>query len=157
MVSLPTRGTSSPLDGFLGHQPHGPAGAAFRRVAADHGDDALLLAVVQHRGRSGPLLLIQRGFQTALLVAMADLANGLWRQRTTPAIRGALTPLANCRSAKARRTTRTCCTPPLNSFVEFLLILGATSIRRAGRPISVCAKTFLLKIGFYQFFRRSKT
>ena len=37
---------------------------------------------------------------------------------TTLEIRGALTPLANCRSAKARRTTRTCCTPPLNSLAS---------------------------------------
>ena len=29
-----------------------------------------------------------------------------------------LPPLANCKSATARRTTRTCCTPPLNSFLN---------------------------------------
>lgn len=33
-----------------------------------------------------------------------------------PAMRGAPTPLANRRSATARKTTRTGCTPPLKSF-----------------------------------------
>ena len=59
MVSLPTLWDQSPLDGFLGHQPHGPASAAFGRIATDHGDDALLLAVLQHFRRSGPLLLVE--------------------------------------------------------------------------------------------------
>src|SRR5215475_931405 len=36
------------LNGLLGDQPHGPAGAAFGRVAADHGDNPLFLAGVEH-------------------------------------------------------------------------------------------------------------
>ena len=71
----------SPLHGFLGHQSHGPPGATFGRVTADHGDDALPLAVLQQRGSAGPLLLIKCPFESPLLVAMADLPNGLWSQR----------------------------------------------------------------------------
>src|SRR6476659_8387681 len=67
---------------------------------------------------------------------------------------GALTSSANCNSAKARRTTRTCCTPPFrrlrNSCWSFLV----TSILRGGRPIPrVCAKTILHKNGFYELFQ----
>jgi hypothetical protein len=31
---------------------------------------------------------------------------------------------ANCRSANARSTTRTCCTPPLSNSIQLLVILG---------------------------------
>src|SRR6185295_1985555 len=67
---------------------------------------------------------------------------------------GAQTSSANCNSAKARRTTRTCCTPPFrrlrNSCWSFLV----TSILRGGRPIPrVCAKTILHKNGFYELFQ----
>jgi hypothetical protein len=71
----------SPPRGFLGHQSHGPPGAAFGRVAADHGDDALLLAVLQQGRGFGPLLLIHCAFEGAFLVTMANLPNGLRRQR----------------------------------------------------------------------------
>src|SRR5439155_4524938 len=67
---------------------------------------------------------------------------------------GALTSSANCNSAKARRTTRTCCTPPFrrlrNSCWSFLV----TSILRGGRPIPrVCAKTILHKNGLSELFQ----
>src|SRR5947208_15811502 len=67
---------------------------------------------------------------------------------------GALTSSANCNSARARRTTRTCCTPPFrrlrNSCWSFLV----TSILRGGRPIPrVCAKTILHKNGLCELFQ----
>src|SRR2546423_15029942 len=71
-----TRNQAS-LDGFLRHQAHRPAGTAFRRIAAHHGDNPLLLAVIEHSGGAGALLLEQRGFQTAPLVTAAHRANGL--------------------------------------------------------------------------------
>src|SRR5579863_4569654 len=67
-----------PLHGFLYHQPHGPTSAALWRVTTDHGDDALLLAILQHFRRSRPLLFVEGTFEAALLVAMANLANRLW-------------------------------------------------------------------------------
>ena len=70
----------SPLDGFFHHQPHGPTGTALWRITADHCDDALLLAIIQHRGCSRPLLLVEGAFEAALLVTVANFANGLWRQ-----------------------------------------------------------------------------
>ena len=70
----------SSLHGFFSHQSHRPPGAAFRRVAADHGDNALFLAVLQQSGRSRPHLLIQRAFKASLLVAVGNPPNGLWRQ-----------------------------------------------------------------------------
>jgi hypothetical protein len=73
-------GNQSPLHGLLGHQSHGPAGAALRRIAAHHGDDPLLPAVVQHSRGAGALLIVERRLQATLLVAMADLSNGLRRE-----------------------------------------------------------------------------
>ena len=67
--------------GFFGHQANRPASAAFRRAAADHGNQSLFLAVVQHFRRSGPLLLIERPFQAPLLITMANLPNRLRGQR----------------------------------------------------------------------------
>jgi len=69
------------LDRFLGHQSHGPTGPAFGRVAAYHCDNALLLAVLEHRRASGALLFIERGFQPTFQIPMADLANGLRSER----------------------------------------------------------------------------
>jgi hypothetical protein len=48
-------------DRFLGHQSHGPAGTTLRRLAADHRDDALLLAVIEHRGGARPRPLVEAG------------------------------------------------------------------------------------------------
>jgi hypothetical protein len=69
-----------PLHRFLGYQSHGPSGKTRWRIAAYHGDNALLLAVLQQSGRSRPLLLIERALEAPLPVAMADLPNGLWSQ-----------------------------------------------------------------------------
>src|SRR5215813_6585965 len=66
-------GDQFPLHGFLYYQPHSPASAALRWVTTDHGDDALLLAIVQNLRRTRPLLFVERAFQAAFLVAMANL------------------------------------------------------------------------------------
>src|SRR3954452_8415416 len=70
-----------PLDRFLRYQSHRPSGATCRRMAANHGDDALLLAVLQQGSRSGPILFIECPFQPPFLVAVADLPNRLGSQR----------------------------------------------------------------------------
>ena len=137
-------GDQFPLHGFLYHQPHSPASAALRWVTTDHGDDALLLAIVQNLRRARPLLFVELTFQAAFLVAMANLANRLGGKGMTEEIRGALTPWASLESATARSMTRTCCTPPLSSSRKVFRSWFVTSIRRAGRAIpQVCAKTFL--------------
>src|SRR5205823_14996540 len=74
----------SPFDGFLRHQAHGPAGAAFGRIAAHHGDDPLLLTLVEHSGRAGTLLFEQRRLQTAALVTTGNRADGLRSQWDDP-------------------------------------------------------------------------
>src|ERR1700730_1401500 len=71
----------SSFHGFLGYQPHGPAGAALGRVTANHGDNALPLAILQHRGCSRALLLVEGTIETSLRVAMSDLPNRLRSQR----------------------------------------------------------------------------
>jgi hypothetical protein len=72
-------GDQFPLHGFLYHQPHSPASTALGWVTADHGDDALLLAIVQNFRRARPLLFVKRAFQAAFLVSMGNLANRLGR------------------------------------------------------------------------------
>ena len=69
------------LDRFLGYQPHRPARAASRWTAAHHGNHPLFLAMVQDFCCAGPRLLIERPRQAALLITMADFADGLWRER----------------------------------------------------------------------------
>jgi hypothetical protein len=66
---------------------------------------------------------------------MRNRADGLGSERDdlgNPRCTGAL---ANCRSASVRRTTRTCCTPPLSSLASSFWSFGVTSILRGGRPI----------------------
>jgi hypothetical protein len=69
----------SPFHSLLHHEPHGPSGIAFRRVAADHGDDTLLLAVLQHRDRSGPRFIMQRPIKASFQITVTDLPNRLRR------------------------------------------------------------------------------
>lgn len=67
--------------GFFSHQPDGPAGVPFGRVAANHGDNSLFLAVLQQRRRAGPLLFIESTLEPPFLVAMTNFPNCLRRQR----------------------------------------------------------------------------
>jgi len=71
----------STLDGLFGHQPHRPAGAPLGRIRADHGDDALALLGVEQARCAGPLFVIERAFEPALLIAPGDVANRLPGQR----------------------------------------------------------------------------
>jgi len=88
----------------------------------------------------------------------ANITYGLAVSGTTLAICGALAPFANCSKATARRTTRTCWTPPFNRSVSSFWSFGAMRMLRGGRPIPrVCAKTILHKNGFCQFFKWSET
>jgi len=84
MVSLPTRGISRRLTASWATRRTVPAGAAVGRITAHHGDNPLLLAVIEHSGGAGALLLEQRGFQTAPLVTATDGANGLRGERDDP-------------------------------------------------------------------------
>ena len=79
MVSRPTRGISRRL--MASCATHCPAGAAFGRVAAHHGDNPLLLTVIKYRGGTGSLPFEQRSFQTATLITAANRANGLGGER----------------------------------------------------------------------------
>ena len=70
-------GNQFPLDGLFGDQPDGPTGTALRRLAADHGDDALFLGAVENLLGSRPLLGVDGGIQTIVHIPMGDLANRL--------------------------------------------------------------------------------
>jgi hypothetical protein len=70
----------SPFDRFLCHQTHGPAGAALGWVATYHGDNALLLSLIEHGRRTRALLFVERRFQASVSVTMAHFANRLWSE-----------------------------------------------------------------------------
>jgi hypothetical protein len=70
-------GNQLAFDCFFGDQADGPTGAAFRRFAADHGNDALLLRAVENLPCSGPLFGIDGGVQAIAHVAMGNLADCL--------------------------------------------------------------------------------
>ena len=79
---LPPRfGDQFALDRFLDDQTHGPARPAFRRLAANHGNDTLLLRVVENWFRPRTLFVVECGFQAVAVVAVGYLADGFRRQR----------------------------------------------------------------------------
>ena len=69
------------FDGFYRYQTHGPTGAAFRRIAAHHSNDPLLLGIVEHGDCAGTLFFEERRFQTSTLVTMRNRADGLGSER----------------------------------------------------------------------------
>ena len=73
----PHLGNQFALDRFLGYQPHGPARIASWGIGANHRDDTLAFIVVHQRYRAGSLLVVQRFVQTGVLVATANLTDGL--------------------------------------------------------------------------------
>ena len=97
----------SAFDGLLGHQPHRPSGATLRRIAANHGDDALPLAVLQHGSCARPWFIVECLFQAGLLIATSDLPHCLGGNRMTLATSETDLPSCKCSSANARSTVRT--------------------------------------------------
>jgi hypothetical protein len=65
------------LDGLLGDQAHRPTGESGGRVATNHGNDALLLLVVQDGSGAWALLFVKSAFQPVLLVTANQIADGL--------------------------------------------------------------------------------
>src|SRR5580698_4594353 len=69
------------LDGFFHNQAYRPTCPPFRCLTANHGNDALLLGIVEHLVGPWPLLVVEGGLQTVTVVAMGDLTDRLGRQR----------------------------------------------------------------------------
>ena len=65
------------FDGLFGDQADRPAGPAFRRITADHGNDALLLGAIENLLGSRSLFGVNGGAQAVTDVAMGDLADRL--------------------------------------------------------------------------------
>src|SRR5437870_11689831 len=75
---LPPRfGDQFAFDRFLDDQTHGPARPTFRRLTADHGNDTLLLGIVENWLRPRTLFVVERGLQAVAVVAVGYLADGL--------------------------------------------------------------------------------
>jgi hypothetical protein len=73
----PHPGNQFALDRFLRYQSYGPARVALWGRSANHRDDPLALILVQQWYRAGSLLVVQRLVQTGVLVATANLTDGL--------------------------------------------------------------------------------
>src|ERR1035437_7602000 len=65
------------LDGLFGDQADRPTCSTFRRLTADHGNDALLLGAIENLLGSRSLFGVNGGTQTVTDVAMGDLADRL--------------------------------------------------------------------------------
>src|SRR5215467_4146035 len=117
-------GNQLAFDGFFRHQSHGPASAAFRRVTADHGDQPLFLVVVQHFRRSGPLPFIERSFQAALLITMANFADRLRRQWNHGGNARRTYPLTQLQKRQGAQNDSNRLHSAANQLLEFFLILG---------------------------------
>jgi hypothetical protein len=77
-------GNQLSFDGLFGDQADGPTGAAFRRFAADHSDDTLLLGAVENLLCPRPLFGVDGRIQTVVDVAMGDLADRFRSKRNRP-------------------------------------------------------------------------
>ena len=69
-----------PPDRFLHNQANRPACIAFRRIAADHRDDALVFGCAEQGNRTRALLIVKPAVQTSFLVAVRDHPHGLRRE-----------------------------------------------------------------------------
>ena len=67
------------LDGFLYDEANCAASPSFRRIAANHGDDTLLLRVAQQRLGARTRFVVKRAIQTLPLVSVSDASDGLRR------------------------------------------------------------------------------
>jgi len=69
------------FDRLFGDQPHGPTRSTLWRLTTNHGDDALLLGIVENLFRARTLFVVQGGIQAVAVVAVSDFANCLRSQR----------------------------------------------------------------------------
>ena len=68
-------------DCLLSHQAYRPASPAFRRLTAHHGNNALLLGIVENLAGSRSLPFVQSALQAASVVAVGDLSDRLRSER----------------------------------------------------------------------------
>ena len=77
----PHAGDQFALDGLFSYQPDRPARPPFGRRAADHGDNALFLGVVEKLRGPRSLLVVKGTCQTVTVVAMGDLTDRFGSER----------------------------------------------------------------------------
>src|SRR5450759_507121 len=68
------------LDGLLYNQTHSPTSPPFRRLTANHGNNALFLGSVENLLCSRSLFVVEGSIQAATVVAMGDLSDRLGSQ-----------------------------------------------------------------------------
>jgi hypothetical protein len=73
------------FDDLFGQQPRRPTRSPFRRRRADHGDNLLVLTLVQGRSFARACGVEQRSLQPFLLIPLADLPDGFGRKTKIPA------------------------------------------------------------------------
>ena len=77
MVSRPTRGSSRRWTASWATSRTVQRARPLGGSLADHGDDALALLVRKQACRTGPLLVVARTFEPALLIAPGEMTNRL--------------------------------------------------------------------------------
>ena len=81
------------FDHFLGQQSHRPAGTPLWRRRTDHGDNALLLLLIQTGSLARTGCIKQCALQAAIHVSSSDLPHGLGRKPEVDTHRGRGLPL----------------------------------------------------------------
>ena len=143
---------------FFGNQPDGPPRPAFRRVAADHGDDALARFGVQQTLCPRTLFVIQGAFQPGILLAPCDFPHRLGCQMDIGGHLG--TAFAFMKLAQSQ-------TPQydahrLDSAAQHTIQLITVALFQLHMEASVdphaplCSKTFQDGIVWMPFFKRSE-
>jgi hypothetical protein len=142
------------FDCFVGYQTHGPARTSRWRVAADHRDDPLLLAVLEQRCGPRPFPLVQRSFQTALAVSMYDLTNRLRSQGHTLGDLWCAHSLGQLQQRQSAQDYADLLDAAAEEFPQFLLVScrDLNAQRRASHS-PLCAQTFPCGNGFLEYFQ----
>jgi hypothetical protein len=109
--------------GFLGHQAHRTASAAFRRTAADHGNQPLFLIVIQHFRRPGRCLSYSARSKPPFFIPSANFPNGLRGQRESASDSRSAYPLGQLQQRQGTQHDSNLLYSTTQQTLEHLLLL----------------------------------
>ena len=119
-------GNKFALDNFFGQQPHRPARPPLWRRRTDHGDNALLLLLIQTGSLARAGCIKQCALQAAIDVPSSDLPHGLGRKPQVDRAWTAPDPF-DARLMRARLCALLATRPPITSLPAADLVASAQS------------------------------
>ena len=151
-------GNQFAFDGFFRYQTDGPTSTTFRRIAAYHCNQTLLLAVVEHFRRSRPLFFVQCALQAALQIPTADAAYGFGSERDYIGdlrCAGALCQLQQSQGAQDHANLLDAAAQQVGKLS--LMLRRDIKAQRWTTHTSSMRQTIIHKMVFYQSFKRPET